>query len=229
MVDSFELENSGLSTYATVHEGELFVTTGLSVDRFSLQEPTEPSLLASIPMFYLYRGIRSSGELLYFGSSNPSAYPAFVAKPFPGAAIEILGVIQLSSGMSDFDVRNGFMVSSLNQGQMVLVDCRDPENTVVVGAFDHGVEFARSISISHHRVVISGQQTQVLDIADCLSAACLADINLSNAVDTDDLLAMIAAWGPCESTDCRSDLNWDGIVNTDDLLELLAAWGPCGN
>jgi hypothetical protein len=42
-------------------------------------------------------------------------------------------------------------------------------------------------------------------------------------VDTADLLALLAAWGPCE--DCPEDIDGDGDVDTADLLLLLAHWG----
>jgi len=54
---------------------------------------------------------------------------------------------------------------------------------------------------------------------------CPQDINESGAIDTADLLALLAAWG--ESGDIPEDVNGDGVVNTADLLDLLAAWGAC--
>jgi hypothetical protein len=49
------------------------------------------------------------------------------------------------------------------------------------------------------------------------------DINGDGDVDTEDLLALLAAWGPCE--DCPEDINGDGVVDTEDLLILLGNWG----
>jgi hypothetical protein len=54
---------------------------------------------------------------------------------------------------------------------------------------------------------------------------CIGDVDGSGAVDTADLLALLASWGPCE--DCPADFDGDGEVGTADLLALLAAWGPC--
>ena len=53
-----------------------------------------------------------------------------------------------------------------------------------------------------------------------------ADLDGDCDVDVQDLLCLLAAWGPCEG--CPEDLNGDGSANVPDLLELLAAWGPCG-
>ncbi len=55
---------------------------------------------------------------------------------------------------------------------------------------------------------------------------CPADINGDETVDVLDLIAVLAAWGPCEP-DCPEDIDVDGVVDVLDLLEVLAAWGPC--
>jgi len=49
------------------------------------------------------------------------------------------------------------------------------------------------------------------------------DVDEDGDVDTADLLAMLAAWGPCEG--CPEDIDGNGVVNTADLLILLANWG----
>ena len=54
---------------------------------------------------------------------------------------------------------------------------------------------------------------------------CEGDLDESDAVGVDDLLILIANWGPC--TDCPADLNGDTQVSVDDLLILIANWGPC--
>jgi hypothetical protein len=59
----------------------------------------------------------------------------------------------------------------------------------------------------------------------CAGAPCPADIDGSGDVGFQDLLALLAAWGPCPG--CPEDLDGSGEVGFQDLLELLAAWGPC--
>ena len=54
---------------------------------------------------------------------------------------------------------------------------------------------------------------------------CREDLDGSGEVGFDDLLQLLAAWGPCP--DCPEDLNDDDEVGFDDLLRLLAAWGAC--
>ncbi len=59
-----------------------------------------------------------------------------------------------------------------------------------------------------------------------------ADITGDGLVNIDDLLAVIASWGPCPAMpdECPADIapvstNGDGMVNVDDLLAVLANWG----
>ena len=58
-----------------------------------------------------------------------------------------------------------------------------------------------------------------------MTLPCIADIDRSNAVSVTDLLALLAAWGPCP--ECPEDLDGDGLVSVTDLLMLLARWGAC--
>lgn len=50
-----------------------------------------------------------------------------------------------------------------------------------------------------------------------------ADLDGDGVVGNDDLLALLAAWGPCDD-DCPADLDGDGAVGLNDLIELLGAW-----
>jgi hypothetical protein len=57
---------------------------------------------------------------------------------------------------------------------------------------------------------------------------CAADLDASGVVGFNDLLIMLAAWGPCPpGAFCAPDLDFDGAVGFADLLVLLSAWGPC--
>jgi hypothetical protein len=52
-----------------------------------------------------------------------------------------------------------------------------------------------------------------------------ADITGDCVVGFDDLLALLAAWGPCDDpADCDEDVDEDGIVGFADILEVLANW-----
>ncbi len=54
---------------------------------------------------------------------------------------------------------------------------------------------------------------------------CVADLDGSGAVDFGDIVAVLAAWGPCGA--CPEDFDGDGSVTFADLLRVLADWGPC--
>jgi subtilisin family serine protease len=60
----------------------------------------------------------------------------------------------------------------------------------------------------------------------CEPLGCTSDLNGDGMVNVSDLLALLAAWGPCSG--CGADLNNDGQVNVTDLLILLGDWGSCG-
>jgi len=49
-----------------------------------------------------------------------------------------------------------------------------------------------------------------------------ADVTGDGIVDVLDLLAVLAAWGPCPG--CPEDINGDDVVDVLDLLAVLAAW-----
>ena len=55
---------------------------------------------------------------------------------------------------------------------------------------------------------------------------CAADVTGDGVVDFADLLAILAAWGPCGDI-CPEDVDRNRVVDFGDLLIVLAAWGPC--
>ncbi len=66
------------------------------------------------------------------------------------------------------------------------------------------------------------EMTVIVDDAPCAAA----DLNCDGAVGVPDLLALLAAWGPCADPDnCQGDLTGDGSIGVPDLLELLSQWG----
>lgn len=58
---------------------------------------------------------------------------------------------------------------------------------------------------------------------------CRGDLDASGAVDFDDLLRVLADWGPVASCPphAPADLDKDCDVGFNDLLIVLNAWGPC--
>lgn len=52
---------------------------------------------------------------------------------------------------------------------------------------------------------------------------CGEDVNGDGIVGVDDLLGIIASWGPCGA--CDADVDGSGEVDVDDLLAVLSRWG----
>ena len=63
------------------------------------------------------------------------------------------------------------------------------------------------------------------------SAGCDADISRNGIVDVNDLLNVIAAWGPCPcSVNCPSNVDASGgntSVDVNDLFKVITTWGGC--
>lgn len=60
-----------------------------------------------------------------------------------------------------------------------------------------------------------------------VTAVITADLDCSGAVDVQDLLQLLSAWGPCAAVcppACTGDIDEDCDVGVTDLLALLAAW-----
>lgn len=54
------------------------------------------------------------------------------------------------------------------------------------------------------------------------SAVCVGDVDGDGTTGFNDLVALLASWGPCPG--CPADLDGDGEVTFDDLVSLLADW-----
>ena len=66
-----------------------------------------------------------------------------------------------------------------------------------------------------------------------LAPPCLADTNGDDVVDVNDLLAVIATWGPCPNcppATCVADIHpatGDCQIDVNDLLQVITTWGNC--
>jgi hypothetical protein len=65
-----------------------------------------------------------------------------------------------------------------------------------------------------------------LDAEDDCGVVIVGDVNGDGIVDVLDMLAVIAAWGPCGS--CPEDIDGDWAVTVKDLLIVIANWGSTG-
>jgi hypothetical protein len=66
----------------------------------------------------------------------------------------------------------------------------------------------------------------VFEVSAAPASTCPEDLDASGFVGFADVLAVLAAWGPCGAA-CPEDLDHDDAVGFGDLLAVLSAWGPC--
>ncbi len=70
-----------------------------------------------------------------------------------------------------------------------------------------------------------GDGTPISDLGAYELQPCPGDIDGDGSVGINDLLDLLAAWGP--NPGHPADLDGDGAVGTNDILVLLEGWGPC--
>ena len=86
------------------------------------------------------------------------------------------------------------------------------------------IQFVASDLNESSRVEAAVDNVRMVKI-DCSDQPCIGDIDGDGAVSTNDILALLGAWGSCDS--CPADVTGDGLVGVDDLLMLVGSFGPC--
>jgi probable HAF family extracellular repeat protein len=134
------------------------------------------------------------------------------------SAINAAGVIV---GMSINATGDAYVPFVYRDGEMVQLDHLMPAPWVALNVGPGSINDAGQIAVEAKIPGEPGSHALLLTPI----VSCHADIDGSGDVSISDLLALLAAWGPCPG--CPEDLDGDGNVGIVDLLELLASWGPC--
>ena len=58
-----------------------------------------------------------------------------------------------------------------------------------------------------------------------VNTSCPGDVNQDDLVNFNDLVNILANWGPCDG--CDADIDGDDIVGFSDVLGVLNGWGAC--
>jgi hypothetical protein len=105
---------------------------------------------------------------------------------------------------------------------------------VLIGQFTvaAGASFSGTLGVLS---TVQNGETQIVTSSDpspntqfFFSAApspCPSDLDGTGDVGFGDILAIIAAWGPCNG--CPEDLNGNGSVDFADVLVVIGAFGAC--
>jgi len=86
------------------------------------------------------------------------------------------------------------------------------------------IQFVASDLNETSRVEAAVDNVELL-LIDCDTPPCPGDLDDDGHVGTNEILAVLDAWGACQ--DCPADVTGDGMVNVDDILFLVSAFGPC--
>jgi hypothetical protein len=83
--------------------------------------------------------------------------------------------------------------------------------------------------ISDNEIIVAGGENNEGEVVAFLLnpiPAALGDTDCDSQINIDDLLNVIAHWGPCAG--CNPDLTRDGAVDIFDLIEVILNWGAAG-
>ncbi len=64
-----------------------------------------------------------------------------------------------------------------------------------------------------------------IEVLECAPAGPPEDVDGDGSVGFGDLLAVLAAFGPCDDPPCPEDVDDSGAIGFDDVLAVLSAWG----
>ncbi len=171
-----------------------------------------------------------------FSGCNEAEHDQFGTSVAINGNVAVIGAIQPVGPVEGNGTADAFRYLGSGWAQVGKPNASDGES---------GDRFGQSVSISGDFVFIGAFAVDaenpppfqiggfyVFDNFDAAEACdCPWDLNGDGNVGVPDLLALLAAWGPCPDppAECPADFDGDGSVGVSDLLALLANWGPCLN
>ncbi len=222
-------------------------TTGEQLRRLTADEPTEGELGVSISIddgliaagaMFDDEGGDKAGAVYLFDAVTGDQLKKLLAED--AGASEMFGVCVSISGASVVIGTHYFWGGGDWAGSAYVFDVLSGEQVQKFTAADTvgGDYFGEAVAICEDTIIVGAKNADgevpgagAAYMFYRFDASCPADISGPDGVpngfvDVHDLLAVLAAWGPCEP-DCPEDIDGDGVVDVLDLLVVLAAWGPC--
>jgi hypothetical protein len=181
-------------------------------------------------MQYMYPAGTPDASVL-FGQATPDQVEA-------GESVHVVSVLKNVGDQTAFDAVGSVYLSSdaiVDGGDMLLDDetiayMLPDEITyfstdVLVPAGTEDGDWNLIVQVSGEGDVDATNNHYAISLGVGPEVACEGDFNGDGAVDVNDILQVVAAFGACSG--CDEDVDGNGVVDVDDLLIAIAAWGPC--
>ncbi len=212
-------------------DGTRAYTTNHFADTVSVVEVDGPtsSLLATVGgvgRFPLTVNVGPAGDYVYAGTRNSGGIGVDAIRVIDAATNTIVRTVAFAAGSprdAEMAAGESILYIAATDGELVRLDAAGPASVVIDSiALSAG---APDLALNEPRKLVAVAQP-IPDGVDLVSfLPCPEDLDGSGAVDFQDILAVLSAWGPCGG--CPEDLDGSGAVDFQDVLAVLTAWGPC--
>jgi subtilisin family serine protease len=119
------------------------------------------------------------------------------------------------------------MATAIVSGAAALLRAVDPEATpaLIEQVLRESADPIDALNPGFEGMLGAGRLNAAAAVELLAPAAGTGDLNADGAVDVEDLLIVIGAWGPCPADPgCTGDANADAVVDIEDLLLVIMNW-----
>ena len=189
--------------------------------------------------------VSGDGRLVLRGAAHATVDRDLWLGMFGSGVIELedAASLRINRSLRSFAPADGALVlrpsASMSQPMVTVIDAMNPIEVHIDLSSGHDLEIGSTqtlisaagglenatLALLEHPVSMDRRFTIVRsDTELLLQVTATADLNADGSVDYDDLLLIIAHWGPCLTTPCATDLTGDATTDFNDLIRVLGAW-----
>jgi hypothetical protein len=190
---------------------------------FADSGPLTPLGLGNPQTFFLMQPPQAAGtvRLIFSARADLVSSSAFVTVDLNGIGIGNIFVSAASCpeqpNIASLSVDPAVYNDSFGAGSLEIMMTPSP----AVDQFCEDTTFIQ-VTVEYESTGLDTDGDGIVDACE----SCPADLDLDLQVSINDMLLLLAQWGPCPPL-CLGDIDSDGEIGISDLLLLLAQWGPC--